>query len=132
MVLKYLYNLTDNFLNRNNNISNKPPLYTEEEILEAMDRLVTKEKKVGGYKKEELTCKVPKVGVWSLFKYMTDSPYGISVPDKRFYFTIPCGWEYGADLKMWYLGVFFNSYAEDVFEFYNSYELNSIIPQEDA
>lgn len=108
--------------------TNKPMLYTEEDILKAMENLpdVTLEKEIEyGYKKEELTHSVPKVGVWSKFEYLSVSPHGKKEGKKTPFFVIPCGWEYESELKMWYIGVHYNDMVEEVFEFYTGYDFTA-------
>lgn len=127
MVLKKVLGIVNDFLSKMGDSAKEdsykhPPLYTEEDILKAMDDLPPLPEKQIGYLLEELNCTVPRLGVWSSFEYLSESPSGFKDGKKRFFYVIPAGWEYEAGLKMWYLGIHFNDDITELFEFNTSYD----------
>ena len=124
MILKGLLKVANGFLiqikESMENKIRKPGLYTEEDILKAMESLPEDPLEPTGYTEKELMCKVPKVGTWSMFQYLTDLPSGIEGDNNKFFYAIPCGREYGKEIKIWYIGAYFNGYYEDVFEYYTA------------
>lgn len=105
---------------------NKPNLYTEEEILKAMDQLPDPPMPPKGYSKGELTHKIPKVGLWSSFEYLNESPYGSDEGLVTPFFVVPCGWEYDTSVKMWYLGIHYNETIDKVYEFCTEYDYKQV------
>lgn len=125
MILKGLLNTANKIISQIKETAeqNKKSVpYTEEDILAAIENLPVDPPEPVGYQEDELTGKVPKVGTWSMFQYLTDSPSGIEDENKKFFYAIPCGREFGQEVKIWYLGAYLNGTYEDIFEFYTSYD----------
>ncbi len=126
MVLKGFFDIVENFPlkmgDSNKEDKNKEqPLYTEEDILKAIDALPVEEPEPLGYTKEELNCEVKEVKIWSSFEYLSEPPSGNTPEDKKFFYIVPTGLEYGEETKAWYLGVYFNASINDIFEFYTTH-----------
>jgi len=104
-------------------------LVTEEDILRAINALPkatpTIKKPTSnvltGYNKNDNMVKVEKPKMWSLFKYIGKPEYhGLSKvsKDSRFYFTIPCGWEWEEGSKYWFLTLPLGGDIKEIIEFF--------------
>lgn len=110
-------------------VKEKNLLVTEDDILKAINALpktppTIKKPKSNinlGYTKDDNMIQVSKPQIWSLFKYIGKPEYhGLKTVDKdnRFYFTIPCGWEWDDGSKYWFLTLPLGGDTHEVIEFF--------------
>ncbi len=120
MALKKFLGIMNEFLSKMGNSTKEDsykhsPLYTEDQILKAMDDLPNPSEKRKGYLTEELNCQVPRLGIWSSFEYLGESPLGFEDGKKKLFYAIPAG-------MMCYLGIHFNDDISELFEFSTPYD----------
>jgi hypothetical protein len=108
-ILNYIFNSTPS------TAKTLTPL-TEEDILKAIDELpeIPAPVKETSWPQAYTFTKVPKVKIWTNFKYIVNPDINLNSENTRIKFSIPCGFEWALPSKIWSLTAPFNAYDDEI------------------